>query len=191
VQTEQVPTRTVDEHARSGAVGLARASRAGETTAREAVELCIGGIEALDPAVNAVVLRRFGKARDVTAPSAIPPATHSMAWSTCSTSGIVLAVAFLIAGLGLALDRASSTRTKGTREAAARGALCRDPPARHSQAVADRQSAPSTASPMGSSSTSRKPAEDLGGHTGSYRSGLHAANREIGPQDGFACRAET
>jgi fatty acid amide hydrolase len=61
---EQVPTRTGDEHARSGAVGLARSIRAGETTAREAVQACIGRIEALDPAVNAVVLRRFAQARE-------------------------------------------------------------------------------------------------------------------------------
>jgi fatty acid amide hydrolase len=62
--TGQVPTRTSDEPARSGAVGLARAIRAGETTAREAVEACIGRIEAFDPAVNAVVLRRFARARE-------------------------------------------------------------------------------------------------------------------------------
>jgi fatty acid amide hydrolase len=46
-----------------GAVALARAIRVGEITARDAVETCIERIEAFDPVVNAVVLRRFDQAR--------------------------------------------------------------------------------------------------------------------------------
>lgn len=45
------------------AVALAQAIRAGQMTAREAVEACIGRIEACDPVVNAVVQRRFDQAR--------------------------------------------------------------------------------------------------------------------------------
>lgn len=45
------------------AVALAEAIRTGQATAREAVEVCIGRIEACDPMVNAVVQRRFNQAR--------------------------------------------------------------------------------------------------------------------------------
>jgi fatty acid amide hydrolase len=46
-----------------GAAAVARAVRAGQMTAREALEACIARIEAVDPLVNAVVLRRFDQAR--------------------------------------------------------------------------------------------------------------------------------
>ena len=46
-----------------GAAAVALAIRAGQMTAREAVEACIARIEAVDPVVNAVVLRRFDQAR--------------------------------------------------------------------------------------------------------------------------------
>jgi fatty acid amide hydrolase len=52
--------RNVQSH---GAAALAQAIRTGQTTAREAVEACIGRIEACDPMVNAVVQRRFDQAR--------------------------------------------------------------------------------------------------------------------------------
>ena len=53
-----------DEYRARDAVGLAGLVRSGEITAREVLEAAIGEIERLDPALNAVVMRNYEKARD-------------------------------------------------------------------------------------------------------------------------------
>ena len=53
-----------EEYRARDAVGLAGLVRSGEVTAREVLEAAIAEIERLDPALNAVVMRNYGKARD-------------------------------------------------------------------------------------------------------------------------------
>ena len=52
------------EYRARDAVGLAELVRSGEVTAREVLEAAIAEIERLDPALNAVVMRNYEKARD-------------------------------------------------------------------------------------------------------------------------------
>ena len=54
---------TRDEYRSLDAMAIAGLVRAGEVTALETVEACISEIERLDPALNAVVIRNFEKAR--------------------------------------------------------------------------------------------------------------------------------
>jgi fatty acid amide hydrolase len=63
MNTGHKANHTGAEQSHPGAVALAQAIRVGEITVREAVEACIERIEAFDPVVNAVVLRRFDQAR--------------------------------------------------------------------------------------------------------------------------------
>ena len=53
-----------EEYRARDAVGLARLVRSGEVTAREVLEAAIAEIERLDPALNAVVMRNYEKARE-------------------------------------------------------------------------------------------------------------------------------
>ena len=53
-----------EEYRARDAVRLAELVRSGEVTAREVLEAAIGEIERLDPALNAVVMRNYEKARD-------------------------------------------------------------------------------------------------------------------------------
>ena len=53
-----------EEYRARDAVGLAGLVRSGEVTAREVLEAAIAEIERLDPALNAVVMRSYDKARD-------------------------------------------------------------------------------------------------------------------------------
>ena len=53
-----------EEYRARDAVGLAELVRSGEVTAREVLEAAIAEIERLDPALNAVVMRNYEKARD-------------------------------------------------------------------------------------------------------------------------------
>ena len=53
-----------EEYRARDAVGLAGLVRAGEVTAREVLEAAVAEIERLDPALNAVVMRNYDKARD-------------------------------------------------------------------------------------------------------------------------------
>ena len=53
-----------EEYRARDAVGLAGLVRSGEVTAREVLEAAIAEIERLDPALNAVVMRNYEKARD-------------------------------------------------------------------------------------------------------------------------------
>ena len=53
-----------DEYRAKDAVGLANLVRSGEVTAREVLEAAIDEIERLDPALNAVVMRNFERARE-------------------------------------------------------------------------------------------------------------------------------
>ena len=53
-----------EEYRARDAVGLAELVRSGEVTAREVLEAAIDEIERLDPALNAVVMRNYEKARD-------------------------------------------------------------------------------------------------------------------------------
>ena len=53
-----------EEYRARDAVGLAELVRSGEVAAREVLEAAIGEIERLDPALNAVVMRNYEKARD-------------------------------------------------------------------------------------------------------------------------------
>ena len=53
-----------EEYRTRDAVGLAALVRSGEVTAREVLEAAIAEIERLDPALNAVVMRNYDKARD-------------------------------------------------------------------------------------------------------------------------------
>ena len=53
-----------EEYRARDAVGLAGLVRSGEVTAREVLEAAIAEIERLDPALNAVVMRNYGKARE-------------------------------------------------------------------------------------------------------------------------------
>ena len=53
-----------DEYRARDALGLAGLVRSGDVTAREVLEAAIGEIERLDPALNAVVMRNYEKARD-------------------------------------------------------------------------------------------------------------------------------
>ena len=53
-----------DEYRERDALGLAGLVRSGDVTAREVLEAAIGEIERLDPALNAVVMRNYEKARD-------------------------------------------------------------------------------------------------------------------------------
>jgi fatty acid amide hydrolase len=63
MNTGHKANHTGAEQSHPGAVALAQAIRVGEITVREAVEACIERIEAFDPVVNAVVLRRFDQPR--------------------------------------------------------------------------------------------------------------------------------
>jgi len=53
-----------EEYRARDAVGLAGLVRSGEVTAREVLEAAVDEIERLDPALNAVVMRNYEKARD-------------------------------------------------------------------------------------------------------------------------------
>ena len=53
-----------EEYRSRDAIGLAELVRSGEVTAREVLEAAIGEIERLDPALDAVVMRNYEKARD-------------------------------------------------------------------------------------------------------------------------------
>ena len=53
-----------EEYRARDAVGLAGLVRSGEVSAREVLEAAIAEIERLDPALDAVVMRNYGKARD-------------------------------------------------------------------------------------------------------------------------------
>ena len=53
-----------EEYRARDAVGLAALVRSGEVTAREVLEAAVAEIERLDPALNAVVMRNYDKARD-------------------------------------------------------------------------------------------------------------------------------
>ena len=53
-----------EEYRARDAVGLAGLVRSGEVTAREVLEAAIDEIERLDPALNAVVMRNYGKAHE-------------------------------------------------------------------------------------------------------------------------------
>ena len=53
-----------EEYRSRDAVGLAELVRGGEVTAREVLDAAIDEIERLDPALNAVVMRNYEKARE-------------------------------------------------------------------------------------------------------------------------------